>query len=378
MAFLKTMDTLDKLKILSTDSQYDLACACGTSDRDRRRRGADGKWLYPVALPNGGYSVMLKTLLSNDCVNDCKYCPLRRDTNIRRCTLAPEETARTFMEYLRRREVFGLFLTSGVMGTPDRTMTQLNAVAGILRRKHQFRGYIHLKVIPGASDAAIEEALALASAVSLNIETPGEAHFRKLSERKNYLADIIRPIKLLSRLTAPGERYARIKTTTQFVVGASDETDAEIVKYMFGLYDRLRFDRIYFSAYQPGLGASDIPGESLCAQNQEARLIREHRLYQTDFLIRRYGFKENDLAFDAHNNLRLDKDPKEIWAERHPEFYPVNVNEADREALLRVPALGPLTVERILQHRRQSRLNDFSGLNLMGKRLHKALTFVRF
>src|SRR5450759_4848346 len=151
------MDTIDKLRILSTDSQYDLACACGTHDQDHRQRGADGKWLYPVTLPNGGRSIMLKTLLSNTCTNDCKYCPLRRDTNIRRCTLRPDETARVFMDYLARRDIFGLFLSSGVIGAPDQTMEQLNTVAALLRRKHQFRGYIHLKINPGSSTAAIQE-----------------------------------------------------------------------------------------------------------------------------------------------------------------------------------------------------------------------------
>ena len=372
------MDTLDKLKILSADSRYDLACACGTNDQDRRRRGTDGKWLYPVTLPNGGRSVLLKTLLSNACANDCKYCPLRHDTNIRRCTLSPDETARVFMQYLERREIFGLFLSSGVIGSPDCTMAQLNAVSAILRRKHKFRGYIHLKIIPGASDAAIQEAISLASAVSINIETPGEAHCRKLSGRKHFIEDIIRPLKLVARLTAQGEKYTRVRTTTQFVVGASDENDAEIVNYMFGLYDRLHLDRVYFSAYQEGLGAHGIPGETGGAVNPADRLMREHRLYQVDFLIRKYGFKADDIPFDDHNNLNLDKDPKERWAERHPAFYPVKVNQADRAALLRVPGFGPLTVARIIEQRRQGRLTHLQGLNLRGGRLQKALAHVRF
>lgn len=372
------MDTIAKLKILSADSQYDLACACGTQDQEHRRHGADGKWLYPVTLASGGRSIMLKTLLSNACTNDCKYCPLRRDTNIRRCALSPDETARAFMDYLARRDIFGLFLSSGVIGTPDRTMEQLNAVAALLRRKHRFRGYIHLKIIPGSSEDAIRETLSLASAVSINIETPGEAHCRKLSGRKRFLEDIIQPLKLVSQLTARGEQYARVRKTTQFVVGASNETDAEIVKYMFGLYDRLRLNRIYFSAYQAGLGAPDIPGETGAALKPEDRLRREHRLYQTDFLIRKYGFKANDILFDAQQNLSLDQDPKELWAERHPEFYPVKVNQADREALLRVPGLGPLTVTRVLERRRQGRLSDLRGLNLRGQRLQKALAHVRF
>ncbi len=372
------MDTIAKLKILSADSQYDLACACGTHDQDHRQRSTDGNWLYPVTLPNGGRSIMLKTLLSNTCTNDCKYCPLRRDTNIPRCTLRPDETARVFMDYLARRDIFGLFLSSGVIGSPDRTMEQLNAVAALLRRKHQFRGYIHLKIIPGSSAAAIQETLSLASAVSINIETPGELHCRKLSERKRFLEDIIRPLKLVAELTAKGERYARVRTTTQFVVGASDETDAEIVHYLFGLYDRLHMNRVYFSAYQSGLGSRDTPGETGGAANPEDRLMREHRLYQVDFLIRKYDFTADDIAFDTHHNLSLAKDPKTLWAERHPEFYPVPVNRADRATLLRVPGFGPLTVTRLLDQRRQGRVGNLHSLNLRGSRLQKALAYVRF
>lgn len=372
------MDTLEKLKVLSADSQYDLACACGTHDQDHRVRGADGKWLYPVTLADGGKAIMLKTLLSNACANDCKYCPLRRDTNIRRCALSPDETARTFMDYLARRDIFGLFLSSGVIGTPDRTMEQLNAVAALLRRRHRFRGYIHLKIIPGSSEAAIRETLSLASAVSLNIETPGAEHCRKLSNQKRFLEDIVRPLKLIAQLTDKGQPYARVKTTTQFVVGASDETDAEIVRYLGGLYDRLGLDRVYFSAYQAGLGAPGIPGEAAGLLSPEDRLRREHRLYQVDFLIRKYGFKAEEIGFDARNNLSLERDPKELWAAAHPEFYPVNVNRAEREALLRVPGFGPLTVTRILDRRRLGHLHNLAGLRLRGSRLARAAAHVRF
>ena len=306
------MDTIEKLKILSEDSQYDLACACGTGKDDRRRRGLDGKWLYPVALPQGGYSILLKTLLSNACKNDCKYCPLRSETDVRRCTLQPEEVANVFMEYLRRKKVFGLFLSSGVINNPDYTMDRINAVARLLRYKHDFRGYIHLKIIPGASDAAIEDSLSLATAVSLNIETPGKKRFDVLSSKKDYIQDIIRPLKLLTKLTRQNERFARVKCTTQFIVGASDETDSEIIDYMFRLYKNLHFQRVYFSAYQKGLGHPDIPGERQFMVNPEQSFMREHRLYQADYLIRRYGFSSDDIILDRSGNLRLDKDPKEI------------------------------------------------------------------
>jgi predicted DNA-binding helix-hairpin-helix protein len=370
------MDSIDKLKILSQDSQYDLACACGTNDRDHRKRGLDGKWLYPVSLPQGGYSILLKTLLSNSCENDCKYCPLRSDSNVRRCTLEPEEVARLFMEYWQRRDIFGLFLSSGVINNPDYTMEKLNAVASILRYRHKFRGYIHLKVIPGASDAAIEEAMKLATALSLNIETPGRKHFGQLSDKKDFDKDIIHPIKLMSRLTQRGSKYSRVKCTTQFIVGASDETDSEIVKYMFGFYNRLKFRRVYFSSYQKGLGKPDIPGEKYTLANPEKPFMREHRLYQTDFLIRKYGFTGEDILLDEQGNLSLDKDPKEVWAERHPDFFPISINKADREELLRAPGLGPESVKRILSIRSGGRIGRIEDLGIKGKRLEKIRSYV--
>ncbi len=370
------MDTLEKLKILSADSQYDLACACATGKDEHRRRGLDGKWLYPVTLPDGGYTVFLKTLLSNACSRDCRYCPLRAEKDTRRCTLKPEEAASVFMGYLKRREVSGLFLSSGVMGTPDYTMEKINAVARLLRYKHHFRGYIHLKVIPGASDAAIEDALSLASAVSLNIEAPGEKRFNLLSDRKDYMKDIIHPIKLLSKLTSKGARFSRVKCTTQFIVGASDETDSEIVDYMFGLYHRLNFKRVYFSAYQKGSGDPVIPGETRPVSNPNQPFIREHRLYQVDYLIRRYGFAEKDIYFDQGGQLMQDRDPKEVWAERHPEFFPVRINSSDREALLKVPGIGPDTADRILQTRGEKRINRIEDLGIKGTRLEKVKGYV--
>jgi predicted DNA-binding helix-hairpin-helix protein len=372
------MDTIEKLKVLSKDSQYDLACACGTGKDEHRRRGTDGKWLYPVALPQGGYTVLLKTLLSNACANDCKYCPLRSETDVRRCTLQTEEVARVFMEYQRKKKVFGLFLSSAVINNADYTMDKINTVARLLRYKHNFRGYIHLKIIPGASDAAIEDALSLATAVSLNIETPGKKHFTSLSSRKDYDKDIIRPLKLMGRLTEKGMRFSRVKCTTQFIVGASDETDSEIIQYMFGLYNRLNFKRVYFSAYQKGLGHPEIPGERQFLTNPEEPFMREHRLYQVDFLIRRYGFNNDDILIDKSGNLRLDKDPKEVWADCHPEYYPVRINTSDRKALLRVPGLGPETVKRILNTRRDRRINRLEDLGIKGKRLEKIKSYVIF
>ncbi|HUT25236.1 MAG TPA: radical SAM protein, partial [Sumerlaeia bacterium] len=205
------MDTQQKLKLLADASRYDLSCACGTKDDEHRRRGAGGLWLYPASLPSGGTSIMLKTLLSSACSNDCRYCPLRSDRDLARCTLAPEEVARVFMDYVRAEGVFGLFLTSGVPRSPDHTMDRMLAAVRILRRRYEYRGYVHLKIIPGASDGAIEEALGLASAVSLNVEAPTRRAMATLSTRKDYARDIVRPMRLISRLTARGGPYAGVK-----------------------------------------------------------------------------------------------------------------------------------------------------------------------
>jgi len=371
-------NTQEKLEILSADAQYDLACACSCNKEQSRKRSSDGKWIYPVALPNGGKSVLFKTLLSNVCTNDCKYCPLREQMDVRRCSLRPEETAKVFLDYYNQRKVFGLFLSSGVLGSADATMDRLNGVARLLRKKHGFRGYIHLKIIPGASDAAIEEAVSLASAVSLNIETPGEKRLAKVSKKKRYIQDIIEPIKLISRLTGRGSRYQRVKQTTQFIVGAAGEADSEIVKYMYGLYERLKMHRVYFSAYQKGLGDASIAGEQASREKPTDILMREHRLYQVDFLLRKYGFKESDIVFEKNENLSLTIDPKEAWALRNPEAFPMNINRASRFSLLRVPGFGPVTVKRILEQRKAGRIRHIEDVGKVGVRLKKAKQYLAF
>lgn len=374
----KAPDTKEKLSILSTDARFDLACACGSNDADRRHRTPDDKWLYPVTLPNGGHCVLFKTLISNACSNDCLYCPLRANQDVQRCTLTPEETVASFQYYLRARKVFGLFLSSGVVGTSDASMQRLVDIARVLRRREGFKGYIHLKIIPGASDSAVEEAVSLASAVSINIEAPGEKYLSQLSHRKNFKEDIIRPLRLISDLTARGSRFEKVRQTTQFVVGAANETDREIVTYTAGLYTRLRLDRVYFSAYQRGSGESGLPGERAVASNSDL-LTREHRLYQVDFLLRKYGFEGKDIPFDGSGNLRLDVDPKEHWARLHPERFPVNINRADKFELLRIPGLGPASVSRILQMRgRGGRINRIEDIGRPTRRLLRAGPYVAF
>ncbi len=373
----KEPDTAEKLAILSRASQYDLACACATRDDQHRTRSSEDQWIYPVLLPNGGTTYIFKTLLSNECVNDCKYCPLRAGSNLRRCNFTPEELTTAFLSYYRAHRVSGLFLSSAVTNNPEVTMERINRVALSLR-KTQFKGYIHLKIIPGASDAAIRQSLALASAVSLNIETAGESNFKDLSTKKNYLRDIIRPMQLISRLTAKGSFYDRVKQTTQFVVGAAQETDREIVSYSWKLYKELGLSRVYFSAYQRGAGSPELPGEHSVYSNSDL-LTREHRLYQVDWLIRKYGFKADEIPFEPEGNLSLKFDPKEMWARLHSEFFPVNINKDDKYRLLRVPGLGQVTVDKILSLR-QNKINirSLEYLGLQSKILKKARQYLVF
>ncbi len=379
MVSIRTAPDLgDKLRILAADAQYDLSCACSCAAGDPRKRGLDHRWLYPVTLQSGGHSLMFKTLVSNACANDCRYCPLRAGHDATpRCTLSPEEIVRAFLPYWRSGQVIGLFLTSGVCGSADAAMERMLATAEILRRREKFRGILHLKILPGASDAAIDRAVALASGVSLNIETAGAEHFAKLTTRKDYLQSVIAPLKRIAALTAKGTRRERVKTSTQFVVGASDETDREVVRYMGGLYGRLGLNGIYFSAYQRGLGDPGLPGETSRATNAEL-LAREHRLYQTDYLLRKYGFAAEEIGFDETGNLPLDTDPKEFWARRHPERFPVDVNRADREELLRVPGLGPVAVKRILAARKGGgRVASLEGAGIRAALARKASAWIR-
>lgn len=366
-------DLEQKLEILSTDSQYDLACACGTNSDDRRHRGENGKWIYPVSLPNGGKSIIFKSLISNVCNNNCNYCPLRKSADIKRCSLSVDEIANVFLDYYYAGKVFGLFLSSGVMGTVDNTMDKLCGVAEILRKKHRYKGFIHLKVIPGASDAAVYKAASLASALSVNIEVPGPERMKTLSADKNFTDDIIRPMKIIRDLGLEMKGKRKLKQTTQFIVGAAGETDAEIVKYTSALYNRMKMQRIYFSAYQSNLGRA----LSENAQPNQS-FVREHRLYQVDFLFRKYGFEQNDIFFNDDGSLNLEDDPKQVWASRNPHFFPVRINTAPKADLLKVPGFGPITVNRIIKRRTQGRIGCLEDVAKPNKTNLKSLDYIIF
>ncbi|MBN2860909.1 MAG: radical SAM protein [Sphaerochaetaceae bacterium] len=382
------MDIRDSMGILARDAQYDLSCACGTKNpAEHRTRKNSESWLYPVTVAEGGSGIMLKTLLSNSCSNDCLYCPLRESQDTRRTSVSPDDLARFFIDMLSHRKLIGIFLSSGVIGTAEFAMDRLIATSEILRNRYHYRGYIHTKIIPGASSEAIRTALRYASAVSLNIETPGERHFARLSTSKRYAEDIIGSLRLISDLTGPAGPFSRVHTTSQFIVGASDESDREILSYTKRMYDKLNFDRLYFSAYQGGLGDPSIPGEihyrtalerefSLSWQEESPTLMREHRLYQADFLFRQYGFTFNDLSFTPTGALDLSRDPKQVWADRNPQFFPVSVKRASSKDLMRVPGIGPVTARRIVALRKESSLSDITQLPLTRSLYRKAAHYL--
>lgn len=369
-AILRDMDTEQKLNILADSGKYDLACACKFADEPGRIRGDHGRWIYPAALPDGRKIYLLKTLQSNACSNDCSYCPFNGSRDIPRCTIEPDIIARIFMELHRKNLVNGLFLSSGMAHSPEKSMENLLKTAEILRNRHNFPGFIHLKILPGCSTPTIHTAIKLATRVSINIEAPNQARLAQLSKKKRFMEDIIRTMRLIHDYSH--EIKGRVDQTTQFVVGAAGENDREIVTTTHKLYKDMQLSRVYFSAYQD----LSQPAPPASQANGVEQFIREHRLYQVDFLFRKYGFEMDDISFDQGQNLPLSDDPKTIWARQHPEFFPVDINRADYYDLLRVPGIGPVSARKIVRERKKGKLSSVSDLKAMGIRTRQASDYL--
>jgi len=355
----------DKLEALAQSAQFDL---CGTCGGEGRTRADTARWIYPAALPDGTRVRLLKTLMTNVCRNDCRYCGMRCSRDFRRTSYQAEELARLFVDLWQARQVQGLFLSSSVPGDPDRTMQSMVAAAEILRRRHHFQGYIHLKVLPGASRAAVEAAAAVADRISVNLEAPSAPRLRALAPDKDWAGDLRERVGWLGEMVASGRFRAR-SHTTQFVVGAAGESDSEIIRCVAACYADERLSRAYYSAYQP-------PDRDALPGPRGDVLTREHRLYQADWLLRKYGFSVEEIPLDTQGNLDLGRDPKQAWAERHPELFPVEVNEADYAMLLRVPGIGPTSAARIVRARRQAALTRTEDLRRMGVAMKRASRFV--
>lgn len=354
------MDIQAKLAILADAAKYDASCASsGAGGRDSRNgRGVGyttGMGICHSYTPDGRCVSLLKVLLTNFCIYDCGYCINRRSSDVPRARFAVDEVVDLTLEFYRRNYIEGLFLSSGVIRTPDYTMEQLVEVARRLREEHDFRGYVHLKTIPEADEALIARAGRYADRLSVNVELPTVASLATLAPEKDATsirsamgAIRVRVEAAASEPRAP--KFSPAGQSTQIIVGADDTDDRTILSASDTLYRAYRLRRVYYSAFSP------IPRASAKLPNAAPPLVREHRLYQADWLVRQYEFTPAELFPHGARDLDLAIDPKLAWALAHRDRFPVDVNAADREQLLRVPGLGWRNVERLLAIRAQRRV----------------------
>jgi len=316
-----------------------------------------------VRVPGGGTTNLMRVMQTNACSLSCGYCPTYCGGNVPRATITPEETARTFMDVHRKGLAQGLFLTSGVPGRPQRATDRMLATLELLRRREGFTGYVHIKLLPGAEPAQVDEAARLASRISVNLEAPADAYVRRLAREKDLAGDLLPKLERAARQLALRRRdpgaLRTAGTTTQFVVGAAGERDREILDVVAGLERRRLLHHAHFSAFQPVAGT---PLENLPA----TPAARELRLYQAEHLLRQYGFGFDELAFDTNGNLSLDVDPKTAWARAHPERFPVDVTRAPYEALVRVPGVGPTAARQLVDGRARTVLRGLEDLKKAG------------
>jgi predicted DNA-binding helix-hairpin-helix protein len=316
-----------------------------------------------VRVPGGGTTNLMRVMQTNACSLSCGYCPTFCGGNVPRATITPEETARTFMDVHRKGLAQGLFLTSGVPGRPQRATDRMLATLDLLRRREGFTGYVHIKLLPGAEPAQVDEAARLASRISVNLEAPADGYVRRLAREKDLGGDLLPKLERAARQLALRRRepgaLRSAGTTTQFVVGAAGERDREILDVVAGLERRRLLHHAHFSAFQPVAGT---PLENLPA----TPAARELRLYQAEHLLRQYGFGYGELTFEADGNLALDVDPKTAWARAHPERFPLEVTRAPYEALVRVPGVGPATARQIVEGRARTVLRGLEDLKKAG------------
>ncbi|TLU72102.1 putative DNA modification/repair radical SAM protein [Lichenicoccus roseus] len=370
------MELLQKLEILADAAKYDASCASSGTDK-RDSRGAkdgvgstEGMGICHAYAPDGRCISLLKILLTNSCLFECAYCINRASSNVRRARFTVDEVVRLTLGFYRRNCIEGLFLSSGIIKSPDYTMEQVIGVARTLRETHGFRGYIHLKTIPDADPLLLEEAGRWADRLSINVELPTEAALADYAPEKDMggirrsMGRIRLGIDAAREKTAPGRakprRFAPAGQSTQMIIGADASSDRTILRTSTNLYGSYGLKRVYYSAFSP------IPDAAVALPLRPAPLLREHRLYQADWLLRFYGFGVEELTTDSSGNLDLERDPKLAWALQHREMFPVDVNRADKEALLRVPGFGVKSVGRILTARRHRslRMDDLARLRI--------------
>jgi putative DNA modification/repair radical SAM protein len=356
------MELKRKLEILADAAKYDASCASSGSNRARKEGGignTEGMGICHSYTPDGRCISLLKLLLTNVCIWDCAYCINRKTSDVPRARFRPDEVVKLTMSFYKRNYIEGLFLSSGIIQSADYTMEQLVMVAKKLREEEKFGGYIHLKAVPGASQELLLQAGKYADRLSANIEMPVQEDLDKLAPEKTIkeiedtMAEVKQGIdnaKDLTMRNGNAPKFARAGQSTQIVVGASESSDTKILSKAEALYQKFSLRRVYYSAFSPATFTDP-------RLSQKAPLMREHRLYEADWLIRNYGFKAKEITDGANGqNLELDKDPKLAWALRHREVFPVDVNRAPRWLLLRIPGIGTGNVTRILKIRQYHKI----------------------
>jgi len=377
-----TDQTLEKLRILAEAAKYDVSCASSGHSRKNNGRGlgsAQGWGICHSFTEDGRCVSLLKIMLTNHCIYDCAYCINRRSNDVRRTTFSVSELVELTIEFYRRNYIEGLFLSSGVVRNPDYTMERLVRVAKDLRQIHRFYGYIHLKSIPGTSRELVNEAGKYADRLSVNLEIPSESNLKLLAPDKDH-ESVYKPMSFIQQgvLQSAEERkklryaprFAPAGQSTQLIIGATPDTDNQILHLSSALYDRPTMKRVYYSGFIP-VNDYDSRLPALAAPP----LVREHRLYQADWLMRFYSFKVDEIVSDALPNLDLELDPKLAYALRHPHLFPVDINRADYELILRVPGIGVKSARLIISSRRYGRLNS-EHLRKMGVVLKRAKYFI--
>ncbi|MEA5129408.1 MAG: putative DNA modification/repair radical SAM protein [Proteiniphilum sp.] len=374
--------TLEKLNILADAAKYDVSCASSGTSRSNVKGGigtASGWGICHSFTPDGRCISLFKILLTNHCIYDCAYCGNRCSNDVKRAAFTAEELAELTIEFYRRNYIEGLFLSSGVMRNPDYTMERMVRVVKLLREVHRFNGYIHMKTIPGASSELIAQAGVLVDRMSVNLEIPSEQNLKLLAPEKDY-PSVFAPMKFIQQgmLESAEDRkkfrsapkFVPAGQSTQVIIGATPDNDKQILSLASALYKRPSFKRVYYSGYIPvNSGDSRLPALA------KPPLVRENRLYQADWLMRFYEFKATELVDDSHPDLDLDIDPKMGWALRHPEFFPVDVNTAPYEMILRVPGIGVKSAKLIVTSRRYGRLNS-EQLKKIGVVMKRAQYFI--
>ena len=383
MYIQETISMYEKLNILTDAAKYDVACTSSGTERQNDGTGMGNCQQSGIChsfSADGRCISLLKILFTNECIYDCKYCINRRSNDVRRTSFTPDEICTLTMEFYRRNYIEGLFLSSGILKSPDYTMELIYAALWKLRHEYRFQGYIHVKTIPGTNPEIIRRMGLLADRMSINLELPTAESLRALAPHKNRKS-ILTPMRLVQNgmeankqeivLYKNAPKFVPAGQSTQMIIGATPETDFQIMQVTQSLYQKFELKRVFYSAFVHVNEDSALPART----DEGPPLLREHRLYQADWLLRYYHFQAEELLSEENPNFNVLFDPKCNWALKHLEQFPVEVNRAEYKVLLRVPGIGYKSASRIVQARRHGTL-DFTDLKKIGVVLKRALYFI--